>query len=60
MIGVGVLLAGLTGIGSWLFGYPFLTSSVLHLDLPALGRFILPLPCSLMQACSRWWLVPPW
>lgn len=38
MIGVGVLLAGLTGIGSWLFGYPFLTSSVLHLDLPALGE----------------------
>lgn len=38
MIGSGVLLAGLTGIGSWLFGYPFLTSSVLHLDLPALGE----------------------
>ena len=37
MIGAGVLLAGLTGIGSWAFGYPFLTSTHGHIDIPLIG-----------------------
>ena len=37
--GSGVLLAGLTGLGSWWFGYPFLTSSFGHFALPLVGEF---------------------
>lgn len=37
VIGAGVLIAGLTGIGSWFFGYPFLTSAHAHPHLPLLG-----------------------
>jgi multicomponent K+:H+ antiporter subunit A len=37
-IGTGLLLALLTGVGAWLFGYPFLTSSFHYHDLPLLGR----------------------
>ncbi|QDZ13267.1 monovalent cation/H+ antiporter subunit A [Devosia ginsengisoli] len=37
-IGAGLLLALLTGIGSWLFGYPFLTTSFRYLDLPLFGK----------------------
>lgn len=37
--GLGVLIAGLTGIGSWLFGYPFLTSAFDHFHLPFIGEF---------------------
>jgi multicomponent K+:H+ antiporter subunit A len=37
-IGVGLLLALLTGAGAWLFGYPFLTSAFRYLDLPLLGK----------------------
>ncbi|RZA23645.1 MAG: DUF4040 domain-containing protein, partial [Lysobacteraceae bacterium] len=37
-IGLGLLLALMTGAGAWLFGYPFLTSSFQYLDLPLLGR----------------------
>ncbi|GAB4397172.1 MAG: monovalent cation/H+ antiporter subunit A [Rhodoferax sp.] len=36
-IGAGLLLALLTGLGSWIWGYPFLTSTVLHPELPVLG-----------------------
>ncbi|SDS54613.1 monovalent cation/H+ antiporter subunit A [Pseudomonas oryzae] len=36
--GAGVLLAGLTGLGSWLFGYPFLTSSFGHFHIPLIGE----------------------
>jgi multicomponent K+:H+ antiporter subunit A len=36
-IGVGLLLALLTGAGAWLFGYPFLTSSFRYLDLALVG-----------------------
>ncbi|WP_346798981.1 monovalent cation/H+ antiporter subunit A [Halomonas sp. Bachu 37] len=36
---VGVGIATLTGLGSWLFGYPFLTSAFGHFHLPLLGDF---------------------
>ena len=39
LAGAGVLIAGLTGLGSWLFGYPFLTSSFGHFHLPLVGEF---------------------
>lgn len=35
----GVGLATLTGVGSWLFGSPFLTSSFGHFHLPLIGDF---------------------
>ncbi len=38
LIGSGVLVAALTGLGSWVAGYPFLTSTVWHLSLPLLGE----------------------
>ncbi len=37
MIGVGLLFAGLTGLGSWAFGLPFLTSWHGHFHLPVVG-----------------------
>ena len=37
--GLGVLIAGLTGLGSWLFGFPFLTSAFGHFHLPFIGEF---------------------
>ena len=37
LIGWGVLVAGLTGIGSWLFDYPFLTSWFDYVSLPLIG-----------------------
>jgi multicomponent K+:H+ antiporter subunit A len=37
-IGMGLLLALLTGVGAWLLGAPFLTSHFQYLDLPLLGR----------------------
>jgi multicomponent K+:H+ antiporter subunit A len=39
LAGVGVLLAGLTGVGSWWFGAPFLTSAFGHFELPLVGEF---------------------
>jgi len=36
-IGGGLLVAGLTGIGSWFFGHPFLTSTFDYLVLPLIG-----------------------
>ncbi len=35
----GVGIATLTGLGSWLFGYPFLTSSFGYFSLPLVGKF---------------------
>ena len=35
----GVAVATLTGLGSWLFGYPFLTSAFSHVHLPLIGDF---------------------
>ena len=36
---VGVAIATLTGLGSWLFGHPFLTSSFGYFSLPLVGKF---------------------
>ncbi|QYF87036.1 monovalent cation/H+ antiporter subunit A [Brevundimonas sp. PAMC22021] len=37
-VGLGLLIAVVSGAGSWLFGYPFLTSWFQYADLPLLGR----------------------
>jgi len=39
MIGLGVVIAGLTGVGSWLAGVPFLTSSYTYVHLPPIEEF---------------------
>jgi multicomponent K+:H+ antiporter subunit A len=36
---LGVLIAGLTGIASWVFGYPFLTTTFTHIHWPLVGEF---------------------
>ena len=36
-VGWGLLAAGLTGIGSWLLGFPFLTSAFKYFSLPLIG-----------------------
>ncbi|MEM5430550.1 monovalent cation/H+ antiporter subunit A [Cupriavidus oxalaticus] len=36
--GAGILLAGLTGLGSLAFGYPFLTTAFGHFHLPGIGE----------------------
>jgi multicomponent K+:H+ antiporter subunit A len=41
-IAVGLITACTTGLGAWLFGYPFLTSHTAHLDLPLLGEIHVP------------------
>jgi multicomponent K+:H+ antiporter subunit A len=41
-IGWGLVTACATGIGAWLFGYPFLTSHTAHLTLPLLGELHVP------------------
>ena len=41
-IGWGLVTACATGIGAWLFGYPFLTSHTAHVTLPLLGELHLP------------------
>jgi multicomponent K+:H+ antiporter subunit A len=35
----GVLIAALTGLASWLFGYPFLTTTFTHVHWPLVGEF---------------------
>ncbi|EAR23122.1 monovalent cation/H+ antiporter subunit A [Nitrococcus mobilis] len=37
-IAMGLLLAAGTGVGAWLFSYPFLTSYAAHAELPVIGR----------------------
>lgn len=37
-IGFGLLMALATGAGSWLFGYPFLTSYFQYTDIPFIGK----------------------
>ncbi|TXL69348.1 monovalent cation/H+ antiporter subunit A [Vineibacter terrae] len=37
-MGLGLLLAAGTGLGAWLFGYPFLTSHSQYVDLPVVGK----------------------
>ncbi len=39
IIGSGVLIAGLTGIGSWFFGKPFLTSDFAYVRIPPFEEF---------------------
>ena len=39
VIGAGVLIAGLTGIGSWFFGKPFLTSDFTYVRFPPFEKF---------------------
>ncbi|MGB1234130.1 MAG: monovalent cation/H+ antiporter subunit A [Planktomarina sp.] len=39
VIGAGVLIAGLTGIGSWFFGKPFLTSDFTYVRIPPFNEF---------------------
>jgi len=39
LIGAGLLIATLTGLGSLVFGYPFLTSSFTHIHWPIVGDF---------------------
>ncbi|GAA4325523.1 monovalent cation/H+ antiporter subunit A [Pigmentiphaga soli] len=41
-IGLGLLFAVGTGLGAWLFGYPFLTSHAFHPTLPLIGEVPLP------------------
>ncbi|MFO7570602.1 MAG: monovalent cation/H+ antiporter subunit A, partial [Smithellaceae bacterium] len=38
LTGTGVLTAGLTGLGSFFFGYPFLTSHFRHMHIPVIGE----------------------
>ncbi len=37
-IGAGLLMAAVTGMGSWLFGMPFLTSYFQYTDVPFIGK----------------------
>jgi multicomponent K+:H+ antiporter subunit A len=39
VIGAGVLIAGLTGIGSWFVGKPFLTSAFTYVRIPPFEKF---------------------
>ena len=39
LIGFGVIIAGLTGAGAWVFGAPFLTSSFTYVHLPPIEEF---------------------
>ncbi|WP_375737941.1 monovalent cation/H+ antiporter subunit A [Pseudomonas boanensis] len=39
MAGAGITVAGLTGLGSWYFGRPFLTSAFGHFELSLVGEF---------------------
>lgn len=39
VIGWGLLLATATGLVSWVFGYPFLTSAFSHIHWPVIGEF---------------------
>ncbi|GGW67700.1 monovalent cation/H+ antiporter subunit A [Alishewanella tabrizica] len=41
-ISIGLGLATLSGMGAWLFGYPFLTTHTAHVTLPLLGELHLP------------------
>ncbi|MBX3630899.1 MAG: monovalent cation/H+ antiporter subunit A [Nitrosomonas sp.] len=39
IIGYGLLIATATGLASWFFGYPFLTSAFSHIRWPVIGEF---------------------
>jgi multicomponent K+:H+ antiporter subunit A len=42
LIGIGLLLAAATGAGAWFFAHPFLTSHVVHFNVPILSDVHLP------------------
>ncbi|MCU0816519.1 MAG: monovalent cation/H+ antiporter subunit A [Cypionkella sp.] len=37
-MGIGLLIAGATGVGAFLFGYPFLTMHARYVDIPLIGE----------------------
>ena len=39
LVGTGLALATATGVASWAFGYPFLTSTFTHVHWPIVGEF---------------------
>ena len=39
LVGIGLLIAAATGVGSLVVGYPFLTTSFTHVSLPVVGEF---------------------
>ena len=39
LIAIGVIIATVTGLGSMIFGYPFLTSTFTYLNWPIVGKF---------------------
>lgn len=39
MIGLGVIIAAMTGVASWFFGAPFLTSTFGYITIPPLSKF---------------------
>ena len=41
-LGVGLLIACLTGLGAWWFDHPFLTTHTAHVDWPLVGELHLP------------------
>lgn len=45
-IGAGLLLSAGTGLGAWVFGYPFLTSFFRYADVPLIGK--IPLASALL------------
>jgi multicomponent K+:H+ antiporter subunit A len=42
LMGMGLLVAAVTGAGAWLFAHPFLTSHVAHVRLPLVGAVHFP------------------
>lgn len=38
MAGLGIFIAGLTGLGSLVFGYPYLTTAFTHVHIPVIGE----------------------
>ncbi|MFC0218467.1 monovalent cation/H+ antiporter subunit A [Pseudochelatococcus lubricantis] len=54
-IGVGLLTALFTGLGAWLFGYPFLTSHFQYVTLPVIGK--VPMASALLFALGVYSLV---
>jgi multicomponent K+:H+ antiporter subunit A len=39
LVAWGLAIAAFTGLASWLFGYPYLTSTYGHLNWPIVGEF---------------------
>jgi multicomponent K+:H+ antiporter subunit A len=39
LVAWGLAIAAFTGLASWLFGYPYLTSTYGHMDWPIVGEF---------------------